>query len=83
MAGYNTELMRHGASYHIQTQDKGPQAPYIETIIYKSGRVLSTRRTSYTRHLGQPEFKETVLELLERQHQAILNDISAGKFDHR
>lgn len=83
MAGYNTELKRLGASYHIQTQDKGPQAPYIETIIYKSGRVLSTRRTSYTSHLGQPDFTDTVLELLERQHRTILNEISAGKFDQR
>jgi len=83
MAGYNTELAHLGDSYHIQTQDKGPQAPYIESIIFKSGRVLSTRRTFYTEHLGRPDLKSTVLELLKKQHQAILNEISAGNFNHR
>jgi len=76
MAGYNTELAHLGDSYHIQTQDKGPQAPYIESII-------STRRTFYTEHLGRPDLKSTVLELLKKQHQAILNEISAGNFNHR
>jgi len=83
MAGYNTDITHLGVSYHIQTQDKGPQAPYIESIIFKSGRVLSTRRTLYTEHLGCPDLKSTVLELLKKQHQAILNEISAGNFDRR
>ncbi len=82
MAGYNTEIDRLGVRYHVQTQDKGPRAPYIESIIFKSGRVLSSRRNSYIEHLEHPDLKSKLRELLKKQHQMILDEVSSGRFDH-
>lgn len=82
MAGLNTEIEHKGHSFHVQTQDKGLGANYVETIIYKSGRVLSSRRSSYTSHLNSPELQQNIQSLIHQQHEAILAEIKEGRFDH-
>ena len=82
MAGYNTE-MKHGQEiFHVQTQDKMSPAYYIESIIYKSGKVLSSRRKDYTSFLNQPNLQDILNQMIEDQHKGILKEISEGKFDH-
>jgi len=82
MAGYNTEVSHKGSTFHVQTQDKGINAHYIESIIYKYGKVLSSRRTFYTSFLNSLYLKDKITQIIEEQHKAILNEISEGKFDH-
>lgn len=82
MAGFNTEIDHQGQPYHVQTQDKGTGAGYIESIVYKAGRALSSRKTFYTSFLGSPDLQEKIQKIVEDQHNSILKEISAGKFDH-
>jgi len=82
MAGLNTEIVHNTVSFHVQTQDKGLGANYVESIIYKSGRVLSSRRSYYTAYLDREDLPETIALIIENQHHAVLEEISQGKFDH-
>ncbi|UCC39403.1 MAG: hypothetical protein JSV96_16685 [Candidatus Aminicenantes bacterium] len=82
MHGLNTETTHLGISYHIQTQDKGLNVHYIESLIYKSGKLLSSRRTYYTAYLNSADLKENIDRLIKEQHNTILKEISEGKFEH-
>jgi hypothetical protein len=82
MAGFNTEISHKGETFHVQTQDNGLSVKSIESIIYKSGRVLTSRKASYYSILNSPDFRTRLEQMLEEQHQRILDDIKAGRFDH-
>jgi hypothetical protein len=81
MAGYNTTVTRSGVDFHVQTQDKGRPANYVESTIYKSGQVLSSRKTFYTSFLDEPDLQNKINTIIEEQHNAILKEIEEGKFD--
>lgn len=82
MAGFNTKIEHNGFVYIVQTQDLGSPLFCIECLIYKTGRALSPRKTSYSHHLNSPSLKEEIDLLLEEQHNATLKAIADGRFDH-
>ncbi len=82
MAGFNTKIEHNGVAYIVQTQDLGRPTHCIESLIYKSGRALSPRKTFYLQHLNSPTLKEEVGQLLEQQHKAVLKAIADGQFNH-
>ncbi|MEW5901152.1 MAG: hypothetical protein AB1715_06795, partial [Acidobacteriota bacterium] len=82
MAGFNIEIKRQSAVFHVQTQDLGPSARCVESLIYKSGRLLSSRKTYYTSWLASPHLQEKILQMMDEQHHAIIKEIADGKFDH-
>lgn len=82
MPGYNTDIEHKGMIFHVQTQDRGMSARYVESVVYKSGKVLASRRTYYTNFLSSPALADKINDITDEQHQAILKDISEGGFDH-
>jgi hypothetical protein len=82
MPGFNTEVKRLGTAFHVQTQDVGPSGRYIESLIYKSGKLLSSRKTDYTSSLASPQLQARIQQLMEEQHNTIIREISDGRFDH-
>jgi len=82
MPGYNTDIEHNGLTFHVQTQDQGSSAQYVESIVYRSGKVLASRRTYYTNFLNSPTLSEKIKEIIEEQHEGILEDIAEGVFDH-
>jgi hypothetical protein len=82
MAGFNTEIKRLAAVFHVQTQDVGPSARHVESLIYKSGKLLSSRKTDYTSSLASPQLQARVQQIMEEQHNAILREIADGRLDH-
>lgn len=81
MGGYNTRVDYKGDSYIVQTQDKGPGAPYVESLIYRSGRLLATKRAFYTAILESPDAGDRVERMMEEQHKSILGQIVEGRYD--
>ena len=81
MPGINTQIKYKGLSLHLQTQDKGASAKYIESLIYKAGKTLYSRKTPYHSLINKPDFKQQFLLLMKKQHLALINDISEGKCD--
>ncbi|MFP4081309.1 MAG: hypothetical protein ACLFVG_00980 [Candidatus Aminicenantes bacterium] len=82
MAGLNSEIKHHGFSLHIQTQDAGAKAHYVETLVYSTGQLLFSRKTSYAPHLNHLDLEEKVQNLVSDQHHQIIKQIREGKFDH-
>ena len=81
MAGLNTNIKRKQVDYHVQTEDKGQGINHVETIIYKSGRVLSSRKSSYESLINQPDLKQKIQQIINKQHEECLKEINDGKFD--
>jgi len=81
MGGYDTRVDYQGDVYIVQTQDKGRGAQYIESLIYKSGRLLATKRAFYTAFLDLPDAAERIDRMMEEQHKTILGQIVEGRYD--
>lgn len=79
--GFNSEIKHKGKLYHVQTQDKGPSAQYIESIIYRSGKFLSMKKSYYTDFMNNPDLKTHINRMIRDQHSKILENISQGKID--
>ena len=82
MAGFITKIEHKNITYNVQTQDLGSPTYCIESLIYESGRALSSRKTFYSHLLSSPSLKEKIHQILEDQHNAVLKAISDGKLDH-
>jgi hypothetical protein len=80
MGGYDTRVDFQGNAYIVQTQDKGLGAQYIESLIYKSGRLLTSKRAFYTALLDLPDAKDRIARMMEEQHKTILGQIVEGRF---
>lgn len=81
MGGYNTRVDYKGDAYIVQTQDKGPGAPYVESLIYRAGRLLATKRAFYSAFLEAPDAGDRIERMMEEQHKSILGQIVEGRYD--
>jgi len=81
LTGQNTEVWHEEAAFHVQTEDKGVDNPLVESLVYLGGRVLASKRTSYSDLLGEESSEAAVAGLMERQHQTMIDAIHRGQFD--
>lgn len=79
--GYNTRFDYKGAKFHVQTQDKGLGVHYVESLIYRSGQLLTSKKTFYTSFLNSPNLKKMIAKIMEDQHRTILQDIADAKYE--
>jgi len=81
MNGTTTSILYSEVTFLIQTQDAGPRIRQLETLIYRRGKLVYSRRVSYSDLLEDPDRDERLKRLIRDQHQAILDDIAAGRLD--
>lgn len=83
--GMNTDVRYKGKTFHIQTEDSGPENPVLITHVFLGGTILGTERQNYAETLeaarGEAELEERVRELMKTQHRAMYKALNAGKFD--
>jgi len=80
ITGLNTDIDYSGKTYHVQTEDKGLQNPMILTILFHSGAILTTRKTSYADILKAENLPAILKELMNDQHKKMIRDLLAGRF---
>ena len=78
ITGYNTDIKHRGTIYHVQTEDGGEKHPVIVSLIYQGGRILASRKTSYSEILGTEGFLIRLRTMLEDQHRAMIKSIKTG-----
>ena len=78
LTGFNTDIEHSGTTYHVQTEDKGRANPLVESLVYTSGEILYSRRTSYHDLVEQDVDREAIASLMERQHRSIVDAVQAG-----
>lgn len=81
ITGYNTDVRHGDIVLHVQTEDKGVDNPFIESVIYVRGQVLATKRTGYAQLLEEGKGAAEIAATMEHQHRTILAAIKAGRFD--
>ena len=83
ITGYNTDVRHHDVVFHVQTEDKGTDNPFIESLVYVGGQVLAAKRASYANLLANGTQDKAVVELMERQHRTVIAAIKNGRFDEK
>ena len=80
ITGFNTDVKHRGLVYHVQTEDKGKDNPLIETLIYKGGEILASRRLPYSELIRDTDPEKAISNLMEEQHKAMILEVKRGKF---
>lgn len=83
ITGYNTDVRHHEFVFHVQTEDKGLDNPFIESLVYVGGQVLAAKRAGYADLLSGGEGDRAILDLMDRQHRTVIAAIKQGKFDSK
>lgn len=79
--GFNSNVRVAEAMYHVQTEDRGVAHPFLDTVVYLSGRVIHKRSTSYALFaMGvDPEvLAQKLHERLAQQHREVIAELEAG-----
>ena len=82
ITGFNTDIKHADKVYHIQTEDKGLQNPYIESLVYVGGEILASKKTSYAEQMKTGVDEKWIAGLMEQQHRTMIAAIKRGRFDH-
>ena len=80
ITGFNTDVKYKGVVYHVQTEDKGTSNPLIETLIYKGGEILGSRRLPYADLVTRGD-EAAITKLMEDQHKGMIMEVKRGRFD--
>ena len=80
ITGFNTDVKYRGVVYHVQTEDKGTSNPLIETLIYKGGEILGSRRLPYADLVSDGD-EAAITKLMEDQHKGIIMEVKKGRYD--
>jgi hypothetical protein len=81
ITGFNTDIKHNDKVYHIQTEDKGMQNPYIESLVYVGGEILASKKTSYAEQVKTGVDEKWIGSLMEQQHRTMIAAIKRGRFD--
>lgn len=81
ITGFNTDIRHNEKVYHIQTEDKGLQNPYIESLVYVGGEILASKKTSYAEQAKTGIDEKWIGGLMEQQHRTMIAAIKRGRFD--
>ncbi len=81
ITGFNNDIKHRGTVFHIQTEDKGEESAWIESLIYVGGRILARKRATYKQLLEEGGSKRAIAKLMERQHRLMIQQIRDGRFD--
>jgi hypothetical protein len=81
ITGFNTDVKYRGTVYHVQTEDKGTANPLIETLVYKGGEILGSRRLPYADLIKDRTDEAAITKLMEDQHKGMLLEVKRGRFD--
>jgi hypothetical protein len=80
-SGFNTDVHVGGQVFHVQTEDRGPSHPVIDTVVYQHGRILHRQASNYEEFAGSAEFSAEVLgERVHDQHKRVIEDLRDGAY---
>jgi hypothetical protein len=82
--GFNSNVIVGDTTYHVQSEDRGPSHPFVDTVVYQSGRVVHKVSTEYRKMIGgtQPEAVAKQLhELLSKQHRSVVAELESGNLE--
>ena len=82
--GFNSNVRLGDALYHVQTEDRGPAHPFLDTVVYQAGRVIYKRSTSYEEFAATANAEDLAKQLHERlaqQHNEVIAGLETGTLE--
>ncbi|HUK53663.1 MAG TPA: hypothetical protein VL099_10280, partial [Candidatus Binatia bacterium] len=78
--GFNSDLTLGDLVLHVQTEDRRPRVPMVDTTVYAGGRVVFRRKLNYEERMKEAGFDDqTVRTLLEEQHRSVIEGLRSGE----
>jgi len=81
LTGFNTDVEYEGVVYHVQTEDKGLQTPFILSLVYTGGAILASKRSPYDDLIAGGLDEDVLAKRLSRQHKLICAAVHAGRIE--
>jgi hypothetical protein len=79
-SGFNTDVQVGSQVFHVQTEDRGPAHPVIDTVVYQNGRVIHRRSSNYRHFVESDEFNSQGLrDRVQEQHRGVIEDLRSGE----
>jgi hypothetical protein len=80
--GFNSNVRVGKNVYHVQTEDRGPSHPFLDTVVYVAGRVVHKLSSSYedltSRVPAGEALAQQLHERLAHQHREVMAQLEAG-----
>jgi hypothetical protein len=79
--GFNSNVRVGEVMYHVQTEDRGPSHPFLDTVVYQAGRVVYKRSTQYellASGTGKETLPQELQKRLAQQHREVIAELEAG-----
>lgn len=81
--GFNSNVRVGAALYHVQTEDRGPSHPFLDTVVYEAGRVVYKQSTSYADFAAAArkdgaDLAQQLHDRLSVQHREVIAQLEAG-----
>jgi hypothetical protein len=80
VGGFNTNVRYRGRTFHVQTEDSGPNVAKIVTLLYEGGSILFSRKTAYRTDAASSN-PGAVRSMMETQHREMVEALKAGQLD--
>ncbi len=75
--GFNDNVEQNGTVFHVQTEAQGGNDPVVETIIYQSGRVFFSKRSTIADI--RRDAKTDLREFARKQHYAAITAVKMNR----
>jgi hypothetical protein len=81
-SGFNSDIQVGAEVFHVQTEDRGPLHPFIDTAVYHRGRVVHHRSAGYEDWVVSADFTpEKLQNRVSEQHRAVIEALRSGALD--
>ncbi len=78
-SGFNSDVHVGEQVFHVQTEDRGPARPILDTVVYQNGMVLCRRSSNYESFAASADFTpEALRHRVETQHREVIEDLRSG-----
>lgn len=80
VGGFNSNVIRDGRTYHVQTEDKGGDDGRFETLIYLDGEILASNSQPYDGLPGGMSGRDHLRRMMVEHHQDMVRRVETGEF---
>jgi hypothetical protein len=81
ITGFNTDIKHGSRVFHVQTEDKGMENPFVESLVYVGGEIIASKKTPYSDSVKNGGGASGVQEMMESQHRKMIAAVQRGRFD--
>jgi hypothetical protein len=81
ITGFNTDIKHGDRVFHVQTEDKGEDNPFVESLVYVGGEIIASKKTPYGDTIRDGGGPAVVQEMMESQHRKMIAAVQRGRFD--